>query len=313
MTYGEFELKTSPFHKIDEFKPAKSGERVSVRTDIAPEDYRFVEKYINNREGFDNSKFVKELIKDFLNNFALDKRSIDDIYFILLLPKTQDPEDMEIEGEIVGLIEDENAFYTGNPLKYHKTKNEFNFIFYLDEFNERGYKDLLMLYHGKEALFFDVSKDIQHDFLKVKKRLSEVYHEIDLDECYFTLVNINNYLDVLNEGQYTYRDSKVYHEGLITLITPSHELKVCMTCQWCYFNDNIEVSFIVEDEGEFNESIIYRANNPEIKNEYYSITIVLSKEGALERQINSYKVSIDELTRLMNEKQALLDEIRNKK
>ena len=66
MTYCEFKLKTSPFHKIDEFKPAKSGERVSVRTDIAPEDYRLVEEYINNREGFDNSKFVRELIKDFL-------------------------------------------------------------------------------------------------------------------------------------------------------------------------------------------------------------------------------------------------------
>lgn len=82
MCYDELELKNSPFHKIEGFK--KSSERVSVRTDIAPEDYEIIEKYIRQRDPdfdpkkknnkFDNSKFVRELLMNFSTILHLKKR-----------------------------------------------------------------------------------------------------------------------------------------------------------------------------------------------------------------------------------------------
>lgn len=78
MCYDEFELKCSPFQKINSFK--KASERVSVRTDIAPEDYEIIEKYIrqrdpdfdpkNTKNKFDNSKFAERAIDELFQQYC---------------------------------------------------------------------------------------------------------------------------------------------------------------------------------------------------------------------------------------------------
>lgn len=323
MKFIDYEMKQSPFHKIDGFKKTKGNDRVSVRTDIAPEDYEIIEKYIMQRDPdfdpkkknnkFDNSKFVRELLMDFFNNITLEKKSFEDMYFVMLLPKDfDDPEDLELDGEIVGVIEDPKSFYTENWFNHFKgNRNKYNFIYNLEEFNERNYNDFLYDYHGDDPIFTCVDKSIQHDFVKVKIRLSEVYHELDIDNCYFTIFNVNNYLDVLNDGVYTQGASKFHHEGVLVFLDGFDEVRLTMTCEWSfYYNTRCALSLIVEDNGKFNEHIIDRTNNDELINEYWSITTVYTREGALERRIKDLNKCIEDCTRMRDEKQAMLDELR---
>lgn len=325
MTFIDFEVRDSPFHKIDGFMKTNRQTSKSVRTDLSPEDYEIIEEYIMQRDPdfdpdkrnnkFDTSKFVRELLMDFFNNITLEKNSFEDMYFVMLLPREfDDPEDLEIDGEIVGVIQDPESFYNANPFNYYKGKrNNFNFIFNIEEFNERNYNDLLYLYHGKDPLFTCVDKSIQHDFVKVKTRLSEVYHELDLDNCYFTIFNINNYLDVLNKGQYTHGASMFHHEGVLVFLDAFDEVRLTMTCQWALYHNNCMLSLIVEDTGKFNEHIIDRTKNDDLIREYWSITTMMTREGFLERRIKDLEKCIEDCTRMRDEKQALLDELRENK
>ena len=318
MFYDNFEINKSPFQKIDEFKKTSPDNRTSVRTDISLEDYELVEKYIKMRDPdfdpkkknnkFDNSKFVRELLMDFFNNVALDKQSFKDLYLILLV---SNPEDIDKgHGEIIGAIQSNDVFYGENIFNYYRgDNNKFNFIYRLEKFNEENYKNLLYTLKYEDKLFFCVDENIQQDFVKTEMRLSDVYFEIDFDNAYFSIVNVNNYLDELCEGQYLCDTSNFYHSGVIVLTPNLDEFRLCMTCYWSFYHDTFSVSLDVEDIGEFNEQIIYRTNNDGIVKEYYSITTMLSREGALERRIKDLNKSIKELTRMRDEKQAMLDEI----
>lgn len=320
MFYDEFEIIDSPFQKIDEFK--KSSERKPVRTDIAPEDYELIEKYIRQRDPqydpqkkknkFDNSKFVRELLMNFFNNVALDKSSFEDLYIILLMANPEDPETRE--GEIIGAIQGDDVFYSENTFNYHKgNKNKFNFIYHLREFNEENYNRLLLTLNYKDKLFFCVDENTQKDFVKTKIRLSDVYYDFDIDNAYFTIVNVNNYLDELYEGQYLCKGTSYYHKGVIALISPYDEFRVCMTCLWAFYHGFFNVSFEVKDIGEFHERTLPLTNNDELEKEYYSITTMHTREGALEMRIKDLDKDIELLTRMRQEKQDLLDEIRENK
>lgn len=316
MTYDGFEIKRSPLQQIDEFKKTK-GDRVSVRTDIAPEDYKLIEKYIKMRDPdfdpkkknnkFDNSKFVRELLMNFFNSITLEKKSFENLHIVLLLPKTQDADELELKGEIVGALEGEDVFLK-NPFKYaHGKRNKFNFIFNLEDFNERNYKDLLLLNKKKKPLFFNVSQDIQEDFVKVKMRLSEIYYDLDLDECYFTIVNVNNYLDVLNEGQYTSDWSSFHHEGVIVLLDPLDKLeRVFMSISWACYHDLCETAFEVIDEGDFHETILEQIDDEELLKEYTMITQIDGFKKAIERRIDEDKKNIEYWTQSLQEHEELL-------
>ena len=195
MLYEEIELKHTPFKKIDKLKEAKSGERVHVGTDISPEDFQYIEEYIlkrdpeykpqNKKNAFDKSKFLKELLFDFINNVSLKKKSFKDLYILLLLPKTEDPDELDDNGQIVGAVQTPDGFYMANAFRrigFHA--HDYNFIFSLKDFDEETYK-LLFFDKLEERAFFCVDERIQHDFFKTKARLSEVYDELDLDDCYF--------------------------------------------------------------------------------------------------------------------------------
>lgn len=275
----------SPFYKNRDLKT--SGKDKPIQSRIAPEvkkdlkDY-FMKRY-NTTEGV-SSSFIHELIVNFLNSILLEKKSFEDIYVIMLLPKTQDPDELEIKGTIIGAVETQD----GEPMRRvfrrkHYHKNKFNFIYNLEDFNELTF-NMLHFERLNVPAFFCVSEDIQHDFVKTKMRLSEVYHDIDLDECYITIFNINNYLDELIEGQYMSTHYQYYHEGILVFSNLLDEIRVCTTLDWSFVNGEIVIQLNIVDRGEFSETIIYNTNNEDIVDEYYSITKTITREEALKKR-----------------------------
>ena len=317
-------FKKSPFEKIKEFKKTK-GKRKIVGTDITPEDYELIEKYFkmrdpdyapNNKKNnkINSSKFVKELLMKFFNSIALEKKSIENLYFVLLLPKTQEVDEINFKGEIVGAFQSDTASHCANFFKFNRgTKNEFNFMFDLEEFNEQNYNDFISIFNGKEFLFFSVGKSVQYDFLKVKAHFKEIGLDIDLDDCYFTIINVNNYLDRLYQGQYVQGGSYNSHHGLIALIDKFDKNRICLTCKWCYTTNFFEVEFYAHDVDVFNEYIIHKTDNDELVDEYYSIVPPMTLEEFYEDKIKELDKHIEDLKRLRDNNQALLDEIYEKK
>jgi len=310
-----FEIKQSLFYKERDLKT--SGKDKQIQSRIAPEVRKDLEDYFmkryNTTEGV-SSSFIHELIVNFLNSITTEKKSFEDLYIILLLPKTEDPDELEVKSEIIGTLQGDDVFFR-NPFKFqHGNRNKFNFIFNVEDFNERNYNDLLAMYKKKDALFFNVDESIQDDFVKVKMRLSELCYDIDLDNCYFTVVNVNNYLDELHEGQYTSNWSSFHHEGVIVLLDPFNKLKrFCMGIDWACYHDLCEVFFKVIDEGHFNETILEQIDNMEIVEEYSKITQAYSYEHALKKRIEDDKGQIDYWTQRLQEHEELLKKHADKK
>lgn len=289
-----FKIKQSPFKQIDEFKKASRDERVLMSVGISPEDHELIEKYIRQRDpDFDNAKFLKELMLNFINNTAMDKQCFDDIYVLLLLPKTQDPDELEDNGQIVGAIQFQDTCHQANILKHtfmtHNKyyKNRHTFIYDLKEFNEDLYNNFLPFDDMQERAFFCVDESIQHDFVKTKIRLSEVYFELDLDNCYFTVFSLNNYFDIMREGQYRSSYSSYYHEGALVLLDFSNDLKLCLTMNWSFNKGNIEIALEICDEDDF-DSRIYVNDNDELIEEYVNLTEDLSPEEILRHQMEAH-------------------------
>ena len=287
-TFNEFKVEQSLLHKLDDFKETK-GDRVSVRTDIAPEDYELIDKYIKQRgNDFNKSQFVRELMKDFINNTAFEKQSFKDLYFFMLVSKDDEP-----EIEIVGLLEN-NDFYVNIYRAIEPDKNKYNYIFRLEEFNEQNYKFFLNFYkNDSKQILYDVDTSIQKDFYEVKTRLKEVYFDFNIEDCFFTVVNINNYLDELQEGQYLCYENT--HQGVLVLIDPEDSLKrTHVIVDWYYSNSRLCVYPDFIDSEEWN-SLYYRIDNDELIKEYMLISEVYSYEHAINKRIELDKGNIEYL------------------
>ena len=285
-----FEIKQSPFKKIDEFQEAKRDDRVLMSAGISPEDHEIIVKYIRQRgNDFGNAKFLKELMLNFINNVAFDRCCFNDIFVILLLPKTQDPDELEDKGKIVGAIQFQEETYQSRMLKdsfmvhneHHK--NSFNFIFNLRDFNEDNYNYYLPFYDLQERAFFCVDESIQHDFVMTKMRLSEVYFELDVDNCYFTVISLNNYLDMLKDGVYVSKDTSYYHEGALVLLDLENDLKLYLTMDWRFDRGEIELALELHDEETFDIRL-HESYDKALIEEFENLTCSLSPEELLQEQ-----------------------------
>lgn len=285
MKFNTFETDLSPFHQIDEFQETKKDDRVSMRTDISPEDYRLFEKYFEQRpDEIDRSKFVKELLIDFLNNNAFEKKSFENLQVIMLLPKHLKDNELQSSCEIIGFLHDEDVIDV--PMHMFKGNvnytNNYNFIYTLKEFNELNY-NLIGFQKLNKPCFINVGKHIQHDFEKVKARLNELYERIDLDDAYFVIFNLNNYLDELNQGVYVSKSSRPEdrsHDGVIVLIEDFYSMAY-LFINWSYVQGHVHLFVVFEDGSEFSNKTINETNVEGVIKEYRSITIMVTREQGL--------------------------------
>ena len=119
---------------------------------------------------------------------------------------------------------------------------------------------------------------------------------------------------MLFEGQYVGKKYSTYwHEGVIVLLDPYSEDRVCISLNWTFHDYEMKLELDVIDVGEFNVRTINETNIDELIKEYWSITNMYSREDALEMRIKDLNESIEQLTRMRDEKLALLDEIRENK
>lgn len=286
MINKSLKMEQTPFHQIDKFKETK-GKRKSVRTDIAPEDYKLIEDFINQREkDFNTSTFVRELLLDFFNNHAFEQKYFNNLIAVLLMPQSVDPDELNDKCQVIGLLHDQDYFFeTGTFHGEVNHTHNFKFIFTLKEFNQENYRTFFFHFSAfnklDENIFFNVDKSIQHDFDKVKARLSELYQDIDLDDAYFVAFPLNNYLDVLEDGVYRSKTSEFEHEGVIALLEDFNE-GVFAHIEWNYLEDDFFLTIRFQDFSLIDHVLTFDCSNPDVIKEFHSISKTVSRQGKLE-------------------------------
>ena len=289
MTKTTLKMERSPFY-VERDEKTNVKTRKNVRTDVSPEVYQDIETYIKQRgDDFNMSRFVKELVMDFLNSNTIEQKFFRNLNAILLLPKTQDPDELQEKCKIVGFIDGNdwleitllNIFY-GGGLDYPLTHN---FIYTLREFDSYNYNNFLhyfnRLYNYNDTIFFNIDEETQQDFDKVKARLSELYQDIDIDNAYFVMFTFNNYLDVLHDGVYRCKTSDLEHEGVIVLLEDFYE-GVFARVKWSYLQGELSFSLKFFNVNEFEIQLASDLSNPEILEDFRHITKITNAKGKLE-------------------------------
>lgn len=305
-------MEQSPFY-VERNEEAKAKERKPLHTDVSPEVYNDVEEYIKQRgDDFNSSKFVKELAMDFLNTHAFEQKHFNNIGVILLMQKGVSPDELNEKAKVIGVLSDGfmiyGDFYGGGlfyPLRY-------NFMYTLREFNEAHYKSFIhqitIINHFKDNIFFNVDKRIQDDFESVKKRLSVLYDDIDIDDSYFVLFNVNNYLDIFKDGVYRSETSELEHEGVIVLLEDLLE-GVFARIKWSYLQGEFSFSLTFEDVKDFEQKISHRLSNPDLIEDFNKMSKVVSKEGKVKYERKRLIGEIEYLKRALETKEQELKEL----
>ena len=266
----KIKMEQSPFY-VERDETTKAKTRKSLYTNISPEINKEIQKYIKQRDDdFNTSKFVKMLVMDFLNNHAFEQDYFRNLNLILLIPKNASPD----ECRVIGVIQHEDIvtnIFHGGGLNYPLTHN---FIYTLKEFNQKNYEQFIHYFKGiyefDENIFFNIDKTIQEDFAKVRECLSSFYPDINIDDSYFVMCNLNNYLDVLFNGVYRSIPSEFEHEGVIVLLHGHYE-GLFARIRWSHIHNEFSFSLYFNDLDKF-DSTIAPFLNEDLLDDYNSIT-----------------------------------------
>ena len=299
MTKKTFAIEQSPFYKERQEKPTKD-----IKGRVPIEAYNELESYFNVHYG-DKSKGIKEILMNFLNNLCQEQSYFKNLNAILLMPKTLDPGELNDKCELIGFVDAEDTFK--DLALFHggaRYNFKYRFIYTLEEFNKTNYF-LLGLHKLDKSYLFDIDKQTQDDFDKVKSSLSELYEDIDIDDAYFVMFNLNNYLDIEDKGQYVSKSSELEHDGVIILLKNFDEI-VCALISWSYLSGDLSLSIDIKHISEFNSKYINQLSKREIAREYGSISTTLTRLESLERkrehsieQIEYHKQRIETLDELI--------------
>lgn len=307
MTKMTLAMERSPFYKEREEKPTKD-----MKGRVPLEAFNELEAFFNVHYG-DRSKGVRAILMDFLNNLCQEQKYFRNLQAIMLLPRSVKASELNQKGALIGFVDVEDnfkdlaLFYSGSA----SYKNNFRFIYTLEYFNKTNY-NLLGLHKLDKSYLFDIDKKTQDDFESVKKRLSELYPDIDLDDAYFVMFNLNNYLDIEDKGQFMSKTSTYSHEGVIVLVEDFKHM-ACARLKWAYLDGDFSLDVEFHHISHFNSKIMLELSNRDIFREYGSIHETVTREEAIKRKINSYKAQIKHLETSIEKAQKELDKIQDDK
>lgn len=293
MTKMTLTMARSPYY-IERDEKTNKENRQALHTDVSPEVFNDFMQYVENtgyvkaNGDLNKSQALSEIVINFLNNNVFEQKFFRNLYAILLLPKTLNPDEINEKAQVIGFIEGNeyitlmNVFYGGGidyPLRH-------NFMYTLREFNEDNYKGFLhyfnVMYPEDYTIFFNIDKKTQQDFESVKQRLSVLYPDNDIDDSYFVMFALNNYLDILKDGVYRSKHSRLEHEGVIVLLEDLYE-GFYARLKWSYLQGEFSLDLQFDDVRNFKDEVSFDIGNAEILIDFDNITkIVSGVEGKLQ-------------------------------
>lgn len=289
MLNNHFSMTQSPFHKNRNL----NGKTQSISFRIPIEVYDDLKEYFS---GLHDENPITNGLKDFsiniLNHVCMERKIFSKLNVILLIPKTDDIDELNEKTEIIGFFNDD--------IDYVKSLNTENYVGDIPDYDIRY--DLPSFEKDGEYINHFILKVIQNtrigSFYKIhnpsitsqdifKEKLDELYPQIDLDKCYLVLTHLNNYFDEFRNGQFQSKEYNNYHDGAYVFTDYNERRKLYCSISWIYSSDFENITFDIKFMSELSFStMVYNTEDKKFIDNFYKIT---SGEDFLVRLLENRK------------------------
>lgn len=261
MLNNQFSMTQSPFYKNRNL----NGKTQSISFRIPIEVHDDLKKYFS---GLHDENPITNGLKDFsiniLNQVCSERKIFSKLNLVLLIPKTDDVNELNEKTEIIGFFNDD--------IDYVKSLNTENYIGDIPDYEIRydlapfeknisfiNYFIVNVIQNTKIGTFYKIHNPSITSYDALKERLGELYHNINLDECYIVLVHLNNYFDEFRNGQYQSNQYNNYHEGAYVFTDYDERRKLYCCISWVYSSDFENITFNVKftSETEFSTNVFH--------------------------------------------------------
>ena len=256
--FKSFYAKESPFHKEYEYKQGQNAPTLRINPNITRELKNHFEE--SNMTWTDGMSLI---IHDYLDRLCLQRQTFNHIEVIMLIPKTDDLDELNNKSKIIAYINTKTDF---NEYYEHKGfDGEYNLVYELKPFDELNFP-INLLRETKNSCLINTPKEDCESFERFKESQKKLYSDLeddegndeglDLDDCYFVRFPINNYLDIKKNGAYNHDFLRkdhlglyVFHDPLIKVNDLNSERKILCFIDWHYLADvsRIEYDFEFHD------------------------------------------------------------------
>lgn len=296
MTNPKIQLDRSPFERKRNMTAPRGSPNMQTQVshDVEIELMQVIRNYnrehhIEKKKGKEqNAPALKHILIDFLNTHCIEQCSFKNLNALVIVSK-------ENTCELIGFVEGDVELDRQDPFEFKPLlENRFKFIYSLASFNKENY-ELLNLSEVKGAEVFNISREKRGDFDSVREHLRPD-QDRNIDDSYFALFSLNNYLDVLKDGVYVSRTSTYSHEGIVVLIDPEdHDRRVYLRFIWSYSRGELDLQLHVESKKDFNNKVLVSIKDYEVIEEYLQIDKEPSRKELKERResLVSIKESVD--------------------
>lgn len=239
-----FPIRESPFHKEYDDNMSPLNVRLSKKA-IKDLENHFKELYDNEKGAY--SKGIQNICYEYLDKLCFEKKVFLNQEVIMLLPKTDDVNELEAKSQIIAYVNHDND-YNEYYVSKHRADNKY-LTYDLMNFNETYFSMNFLKETKKYSVLFNQNPNL-NSFEEFKQSQAELYPNLDLDNCYFVRFPLNNHLDRRIEGQYHHHTFKGNHIGLYIFEDILEGRKIFAIIDWYYqseFNKQIQIDYQFAD------------------------------------------------------------------
>lgn len=279
MLKKQIELKNSPFEKQRDMKAPRGSENLQtqVSQDMLEDFMKYARQYNveyhvprTQKGNINRANPLKHIINEFLNSHALERKCFTNLHVIMVLNNPFEYD--QRKAAVIGFVNHPEKFTKFYPFNLTIQRRYKTGLLYVVEEFEKSTYDLLNLESFNHEVLFNIHPSLYGDFEKVKQALQYSYENIDFNNVFFVMFNLNNYLDILQNGVYVSETSKDKHEGFIVLLEPCYKVeRLCLRVMWSFHDNKLDIEFSVEDVGFVNCEMLFYLP-VDCFHEYWSIT-----------------------------------------
>lgn len=266
-------MRQSPFYdetlieKSIDSKGKKREKRPTIRLPI--ETYNRLNEYFE-ANNLDFSKGLRSFCYEKLDTICNERKTFNNLECFMLIPKAKvkfntnssmedDHENffhiLNTHSEIIAIVNTDVDFRRN----YHHVNSfddNYNLAYELKDFSAENFP-LSMFQNTKETCVYRTNTKTLRSFYALKDRLSSIFYDLNVDDCYFVHFPLNNYLDVFREGQYHHETFSNMHEGIYVFQDFEKPIKHYCSISWSYSYESkgISLEFEFYDKDNFMNDI----------------------------------------------------------
>lgn len=249
-------MDKTPFYKDRSKRTKNDIEKKSIK--FPKRFYKDLNKYFKS-EGFEDfSEGIRHLCQEALDGICPERKTFNQLEVIMLIPKTDDIDELEAKSRIISIINTECDF--DDDYVHDGFNEQYNLTYPLTDFKKTLFPFGTYANLKESKVYRTNIRDLK-SWNAFKIRQNELYslnveedESLNLNDCYFVNFPLNNYLDIYDNGRY-HDDSFEYAHHGVFIFRNYFDNGRFLFCNigWEYspVNDSIVTEFYFQDRDDF--------------------------------------------------------------